>query len=78
MSDTEIKMKKCDTCNGRGQNSRGQRCLDCMGKGEVEDIDFDRDDIDADDNTADSDDNIADEDEVEDETVADEDGVIDD
>lgn len=31
MSQEEI--KKCSTCDGRGRNTRGQRCLDCNGTG---------------------------------------------
>ena len=33
-------VSKCSTCDGRGKNTRGQRCLDCNGVGTVEsDID---------------------------------------
>ena len=78
VQEMETKMKKCDTCNGKGQNRRGQRCLDCMGSGEVPDIDLNAEEIAADDDAADSDDEIVDEDEsvTEDMTISDEDGVI--
>ena len=33
-------MKKCSTCDGRGKTSRGQRFLDCNGKGEYPDEDL--------------------------------------
>lgn len=43
MSQEEV--KKCDACNGKGKNTRGQRCLDCNGAGIVEtDIDEDFED----------------------------------
>ena len=34
MSQEEIKV--CQTCDGRGKNTRGQRCLDCNGTGRQE------------------------------------------
>ena len=38
-------VSKCSTCDGRGKNTRGQRCLDCNGTGTVEaDIDESFDD----------------------------------
>lgn len=29
-------LKPCETCNGKGKNTRGQRCLDCNGTGKQE------------------------------------------
>lgn len=34
-------LKPCDTCNGKGKNTRGQRCLDCNGTGKMPEIDED-------------------------------------